>query len=206
MFCLQKILGWTRLILYAWPCYCEYVGSVSYCMIPLWIAIKSMIVLDSTYSFALMLLLKYPSPSPPHRPQTFVEDAAFLRDNLNVTGGTTLITKYSGRAPQVYTPSRSSTPFDINTSPRQRLVPRRSPLPSAASFLQQQGGVGELFQGAARGLLDQGERLGINKAVRDAVEEAKKNVSQTDLRALLTGFCKVSIMSSACVQLSLTQM
>jgi len=124
-----------------------------------------------------MLLLKYPSPSPLYGPSTFIEDAIFLRDNLHTTGGSTLITRYSGKTPQSFTPSRTSTPSDVTTSPRQRLLPRRSPLPSAASFLQQQGGVGELFQGAARGLLDQGERLGINKAVRDAVEEAKKNVS-----------------------------
>jgi hypothetical protein len=37
--------------------------------------------------------------------------------------------------------------------------------------------MGELFQGAAKGLLDRGEKLGINQAVRDAVGEAKKNVS-----------------------------
>lgn len=134
------------------------------------------IVLDSTYSFALMLLLKYPSPATPYGPKSFVEDAIYLRDNLNIKGGSTLITKYTERTPQSYTPSRSSTPSDALTSPRQRLLKTRSPLTSAASFLQQQGGVGELFQGAARGLLDQGERLGINKAVRDAVEETKKNV------------------------------
>jgi TBC1 domain family member 5 len=53
---------------------------------------------------------------------------------------------------------------------------RRSPLPSPARFLQNQGGVEALLQGAAKGVFERGERLGINKAVRDAVGEVKKNM------------------------------
>lgn len=101
----------------------------------------------------------------------------YLKNNLTPSGGASLIKKYSNRSPDVQSSSRPSTPSDLTLSPRQKLMRTRSPLPSAASFLQQQGGVGELFQGAARGLLDRGERLGINQAVRDAVGEAKKNVS-----------------------------
>ena len=47
-------------------------------------------------------------------------------------------------------------------------------------YIQSQGGVEALFQGAAKGakeVLERGERLGINQAVRDAVGEIKRNVS-----------------------------
>lgn len=137
--------------------------------------------MDSNYSFALMLLLKYPPPAFPYGPKTFVDDATFLRDNLTPVGGAAIIEKYSDRSPPFYSPP--STPSGQTTSPRQKLMRTKSPLPSPARFLQQQG-VGDLFQGAARGLLDRGERLGINQAVRDAVVEAKKNVSTCMLQIM----------------------
>lgn len=124
-----------------------------------------------------MLLLKYPSPSAPNGPQTFVDDALYLRDNFNTTGGSTIISKYSGRSPpQTSNESRPPTPHDQNSISRQKLLKTRSPLISPARFLQQQGGVEAILQGTARGLFDRGERLGINQAVRDAVGEVKKNM------------------------------
>jgi len=124
-----------------------------------------------------MLLLKYPAPEPPYGPQSFVDDAIYLRDNFSAAGGAKIISKYGAKAP-VLQPSdlRPSTPLGQGLSPKQKLPRTRSPLPSPASFLQQQGGVEALFQGAARGVLDRGERLGINQAVRDAVGEVRKNM------------------------------
>lgn len=138
--------------------------------------------MEANYSFALMLLLKYPPPQPPNGPQTFVDDAIFLRDNLNEAGGAKIIKKYSGKAPP--TPSANSrpqTPLGQSTSPTRNLYRTKSPLASPARFLQQQGGVEALFQGAAKGVFDRGERLGINQAVRNAVGEVKKNMQ--DLQA-----------------------
>lgn len=130
-------------------------------------------VMEANYSIALMLLLKYPSPVPPHGPRTFVDDAIYLRDNLSVTGGAQIISKYGAKPIQLQSPaSRPSTPSG-RLSPRQRL-PRQ--IPSPARFLQQQGGVEALFQEAAKGVLERGERLGINQALRDAVGEVRKNM------------------------------
>jgi TBC1 domain family protein 5 len=128
--------------------------------------------MDAPYSLALMLLLKYPSPSPPNGPRTFVDDAIYLRDNFTAAGGAKIISKYSGKCPQV----ESSSPLGEGLSPKQKFLGTKSPLPSPARFLQQQGGVEALFQGAAKGVFDRGERLGINQAVRDAVGEVKKNM------------------------------
>jgi TBC1 domain family member 5 len=133
--------------------------------------------MEANYSVALMLLLKYPSPEPPYGPQSFVDDVIYLRDNFSAAGGAKIIGKYGAKTPpQQSSDLRPSTPLGEGPSPKQKLSRTRSPLPSPSSFLQQQRGVEALFQGAARGVLDRGERLGINQAVRDAVGEVRKNV------------------------------
>ena len=134
------------------------------------------IVVEANYSVALMLLLKYPSPEPPNGPYTFVDDAIYLRDNFSVAGGAKIISKYSRRTPPLLSGSRPTTPLGQAVSPRQKLARTKSPLPSPARFLQQQGGIEALFQGATKGVFERGERLGINQAVRDAVGEVKKNM------------------------------
>lgn len=125
----------------------------------------------------MTLLLKYPVPDRPHGPQSFVEDAIFLRENFTPAGARKIISSYSGRAPHHYaSTSRPATPSGAAPNSDQRMSWRRSPLPSPAKFLQNQGGVEALLQGAAKGVFERGERLGINKAVRDAVGEVKKNM------------------------------
>lgn len=123
------------------------------------------------------MLLKYPSPEPPHGPSTFVEDAIYLRDNFDPAGGAKIIAKYTGKVPELIplTPLHG-VPFGGYLSPERRASRRKSSLSSPAKFLQQQGGVDAILQGAAKGVLERGERLGINKAVRDAVGEVKKNI------------------------------
>jgi TBC1 domain family protein 5 len=140
-----------------------------------------------------MLLLKYPSPNAPNGPQTFVDDAIFLRDNFSAAGGAKIIAKYSGKLPTLSSSaSRPSTPLGQALSPKRALSRTRSPLPSPARFLQQQGGVEALFQGAAKGVFDRGERLGINQAVRDAVGEVKKNMQGLQVSRSQSGNRKTS--------------
>ena len=91
--------------------------------------------------------------------------------------------KYTGKMPTaVKSPegSRPSTPsFRGFNALRQRGIGRRSPLDSSSSFTNQQAGVEALFQGAAKGakgMLERGEKLGINQAVRDAMGEIRRNM------------------------------
>ncbi|KAL2074375.1 hypothetical protein VTL71DRAFT_8153 [Oculimacula yallundae] len=136
-------------------------------------------LLEANYSFALMLLLKYPSPTSPNGPCTFVEDAIFLRDNFSVAGGAKIISKYSGKSPTLHSSdSRPATPLGQSLGHKRAISRTKSPLPSPARFLQQQGGVEAMFQGAAKGVFERGERLGINQAVRNAVGEVKKNMQE----------------------------
>ncbi len=136
-------------------------------------------------------MLKYPAPPPPHGPHTFVDDAMYLKAHFDAPGGVTLIFKYTGKSPTstsistpaistpVSTPAqtRSATPsFQKLNSLRQRTLGARSPLSTSARILQQPGGVEALLQGAAKNMMERGEKLGINQAVRDAVGEIRRNV------------------------------
>lgn len=135
-------------------------------------------LLEADSSMALQLLLKYPPPPMPHGPHTFIDDAVYLRDHLTPAGGSALIMKYTGRPPAAATsPPRVATPKSFGLGIRQNLRGAKSPL-SPQRFLQQQGGVEALFQGAAKGVLERGEKLGLNQAVRDALVEIRRNVSE----------------------------
>lgn len=164
MICVAMLLRirWQRMAYY-----CYFVQAKA--------AANSLTVLDADYSVALTLLLKYPAPSSPNGPQTFVDDALILKKEFSPSGGAKVILKYSGKAPAPYSSnSRPTTPVGIiGQEPRR---PRqRSPLTTPAKFLQQ-GGIEAILQGAAKGAFERSERLGINQAVRDAVGEVKKNM------------------------------
>ncbi|KAI2639719.1 RabGAP/TBC [Hypomontagnella submonticulosa] len=129
-------------------------------------------LLNADYTVALQLLLKYPPPQPPHGPHTFVDDAVYLRDHLDSTGGSTIIAKYTGKSPSPFgTDSGTSSPRRSTSNLRQKLAGARSPL-SSSRFKPPQGGMEALFQGAAKGVLERGEKLGINQAAsRDIFTE-----------------------------------
>lgn len=97
--------------------------------------------------------------------------------------------KHTGKLPDIpKTPGpEASRPLTPNLNSfhtlRQRALGSRSPLGAPASFINQQGGVEALFQGAAKGaakrakdVMERGEKLGINQAVRDAMGEIRRNM------------------------------
>lgn len=131
-------------------------------------------LIEADYSLALILLLRYPAPTHPHQ---FVDDAIYLRENFHSQGAFSLIVKHGGQSPSSNL-LRPSTPHTLGSfaQTHQRFAKRRSPLPSPARFIQQQGGVEAILQGAARGMYHRGEKMGINQRVRDAVGEVKKNM------------------------------
>ena len=141
-------------------------------------------VLEADYAGVLQLSRQYPSPPPPHGPHTFIDDAMYLKDHLDATGGATLILKYSGKSPVVKTAEQPKRPLPNSRTPsfqklsnlRQRTLGARSPLSVSAKFLQQTGAVEALLQGAAKNVIERSEKLGINRAVRDAIGEIHRNV------------------------------
>ncbi|KAI5926618.1 rab-GTPase-TBC domain-containing protein [Camillea tinctor] len=135
-------------------------------------------LLDADYTVALQLLLKYPPPKSPFGPQSFIDDAIYLRDHLDSHGGNALIAKYTGKSPSLSAASsRPDSPRSFGPSIRRKVAGARSPL-SPSRFRSPPGGVEALFQGAAKGVLERGEKLGINQAVRDAMVEIRRNVQE----------------------------
>ena len=134
-------------------------------------------VLEADYSAALTLLLRYPVPTAPYGPSSFVGDALYLRDNLLLDGGDHIISKYSRRAPETTVTRKlpkkvrrartaEQTAAQKTLSPKKASSPRLSP----ARILQNQGGIEGIIHEAAKGVYNQGERWGVAKALRGAVQ------------------------------------
>ena len=139
-------------------------------------------MIEADYSAALTLLLRYPVPSMPHGPPSFVEDATYLRRHLSVEGRKRLLAKYSDDGTSA---SESSTGFKRGKrlNPRVRDGSRRSlsPRMSPSKFLQEQGGIEGIIQEAARGVYSRGEKWGVTKALRGAVQ-GLQSASNTSAR------------------------
>jgi len=132
-------------------------------------------VLEADYTAALTLLLRYPVPKSPHGPPTFVSDALYLRDNLLLDGGDHIVSKYSQKSPETTVTrklpkkikrARTAEQAAAQTAMQKAVSPRMSP----SRYLQEQGGIEGIIQEAAKGVYHQGERWGVTKALRGAVQ------------------------------------
>jgi len=137
----------------------------------LWSTKLTQAVAKADVNEALMLLMRYPSPSEPHGPRTLVTDAIFIKAHCTVEGGSQLITKYSNRPPPHFKRNvpRSFTPDSVAGSGTPNSFRARSPPGSPAPRALE-----ALIGDAARGVLNRGEKWGFN--LRDAVGEVRKNV------------------------------
>jgi TBC1 domain family member 5 len=131
-------------------------------------------VLEADYSSALTLLLRYP-PLLPHGPQTIVHDGLYLEQNLSPARGAFIVAKYSGRPPE------------LSKIPHTRFIPRRMEYPRRETSENSSPGrsparvnLESLFQDVSEGLQRRAEAWGVAKAVRGAVSEARRSVTQTD--------------------------
>ena len=128
---------------------------------------------------------------------TLVTDAIYLGSNLSEGSGRTLVMQYSHRPlPLVSPPSSSSLPSRISDGkPIHRAL---TPLPTPTKLLNPSGGLEALLQDAAKGVYTRGEKWGVNKALRDAVGEIRKNVNnlQTPTRSGATLHAERSIEQS----------
>lgn len=126
-------------------------------------------LLAADHSTALALLLRYPPPTSPHGPATFIEDALRLRRSLNQNTGAQIITKYSDTPPAT---SGNRNPQTPTHSPRasEDLSSTRSPLRSPGQIFSDSGGLEGLLQEAAKGMYRRGEQWGLNQALRNAVQ------------------------------------
>ena len=140
-------------------------------------------MLEADYSAALTLLLRYPVPSPPHGPPTFVSDALYLRDNLLFDGGDHIISKYSRRAPETTVTRKLPKKVKRARTAEQAAAQKTlSPKLTPSKFLKDQGGIEGIIHEAAKGVYSQGEKWGVGKALRGAVQGLQSgNVSPKPL-------------------------
>lgn len=136
--------------------------------------------MEADYSSALTLLLRYPAPTDPQGPSGFVDDALYLRQNLTIDGGELIISRYSGRrrkphiqenrvpSPNVFRFPRRSRKAVSQEGSNSNVTDTATRSP--AKFLQEQGGIEGILQEAARGVYSRGEKWGVAKALRSAVQ------------------------------------
>lgn len=140
------------------------------------LTVSSLVVIADS-STALQLLNHYPEQPASQCPQTFVQDALYLRQHLSTDGGNRVLAKYHQRP--ITSISRTERPKPIQFPPN-NISQSSRPTTSASTLPDRPGalpsGLESLFQGAARDLYIRGEKWGVNQAIRDAVGEVKKNV------------------------------
>jgi len=138
-------------------------------------------LLEADYNIALTLLLRYPEPDKDHPAQSFVLDGLYLRDHLNIEGSGYLVLKYSGRPLQP--PNRSATPpalkrnitaFSGANAAKAVASARLSP----PQMSRQRSNIESIMQSTAKNIYARGEKLGIGKAVRSAVDEVHKRAQE----------------------------
>ena len=119
----------------------------------------------------MTLLLRYPSPTAPHEPQTFVSDAIYLRDHLLLDGGDHIISKYSSKAPET-TVTRKLPKKIRRARSADRKATRRGSKSNVVVATPPSGqkGIENIIQEAARGLYQTGEKWGVAKALKGAVQ------------------------------------
>lgn len=133
-------------------------------------------VLESDYSGALGLLLRYPRPPSP--PQTLVQDALYLEQQPNPARGAFLIAKYTGQPPKL--PGGSPSRGDQSRSGSRN---RSEENPLSGHSIPQRG-LEALFQDVSEGLQRRTENWNVARAVRSAVSEARRNMAAAEPASL----------------------
>lgn len=142
------------------------------------------IVLEVDYSSALTLLLRYPALQDPG-PQTLVHDGLYLEQNLSPARGAFLVSKYSGRPPELareplQQPPREQSPKKVDRRSHSRNLSGGSSSGQSPARANQRT-LESLFQDVSEGLQRRTEGWGVAKAVRGAVSEAKRNMANAEV-------------------------
>ena len=138
-------------------------------------------LIDADYNAALTLLLRYPEVDKDFPSQTFVIDALYLREHMDQHGGSYLVSKYTGRpqeqAGRPVTPpalQRNITTFSVAHVRKGTLSPNLSP----SRAIRPPRNIEGMLQSTAKNIYARGERLGIGKVVRSAVDEVHRKAQE----------------------------
>lgn len=134
-------------------------------------------LLDTDYNGALGLLLRYPEQDKDFPAQTFGLDAIYLRNHMNKEGGSYLVLKYTGRP---LSSGRPTTPpaLQRNITTFSGLTVARKTGLSPPRIPGKPRNIEAILQSTAKNIYARGEKLGIGKAVRSAVDEVHKKAQE----------------------------
>lgn len=104
---------------------------------------------------------------------SLVDDAMHLASHLDFDGGYHIISERTARPPPLVNRPPTPTPASALADEEED---SRSSLSKHVRHSRQQSSLEGLLQNAARGVYVRGEQWGVNRAVRDAVGDVKKNV------------------------------
>jgi TBC1 domain family member 5 len=137
-------------------------------------------LIEADYSTAITSLTHLKLPETGNEPRDIVRDAIVLDRSRTNEVGADLVQKYSGRRPKVQDADRPRVSIDQTPTRRESRTPqyRASPSPSPARFNGPQRQLESLFQDVSGGIRSRAEGWNVSKAVRGAVGEVRRNMSQ----------------------------
>lgn len=131
-------------------------------------------LIDADYNSSMTLLFKYPPFVLDRHPASLINDAIYLQSHLDFDGGYHVIGKQTNRPPPLINRPASSQLLHERTTSDIDSQQDASARPLTSARLP--AGLESLVQDAARSVFARSEKLGLTKAVRDAVGEVKKNL------------------------------
>ncbi|KAF2758024.1 RabGAP/TBC [Pseudovirgaria hyperparasitica] len=131
-------------------------------------------LIEADTNMAFTLLLRYPAPA--ESATIFVQDALKLRDNPTSAIAHDIVFERTKRSMNIST--------FIMPPPRSPSTRPRSPAKTPARFVTHPGSLEAMLQSAAKDVYSRSRKIGLNKAVRNAVGEVRKNMQ--DLQTSLT--------------------
>lgn len=139
-------------------------------------------LIDADYNAALTSLLKYPEPGTSLPAQAFALDALYLRNHMDQHCGANLVLKYTGRPLQnegrpLTPPALQRNITTFSSAKTAQSGPTTSSLSLPRSSFQSRN-FEAVLQSTAKNIYARSEKLGIGKAVRNAVDEVHKKAQE----------------------------
>ena len=143
-------------------------------------------LVEAEYSEAITTLTHVKLPGGDGDARDLVRDAIFLDKSRSAETGAALIQKYSGRKPKVQQSDRPRLSLDQTPTRRGSRTPQYRPSPSAspARFSGPQRQLESLFNDVSGGIKSRAEGWNVSKAVRGAVGEVRRNMSNLQAQAV----------------------
>lgn len=156
-------------------------------------------LVEADYSEAITTLTHVTLPGTDNDPRDLVRDAIAMDRSRTAETGAALIQKHSGRKPKVQQPERPRLSLDQTPTRRESRTPQYRPSPSAspARFSGPQRQLESLFSDVSGGIKSRTEGWNVSKAVRGAVGEMKRNMSNLQAQAAHSRQSSVDVLANA---------